>query len=179
MTAGELFLEESLKSFRGLKSNAEKAMEQLREEELHWAYDSSSNSIVVIMKHLAGNMVSRWTDFLTTDGEKPNRNRDGEFEDDIKSRDQITKFWLSGWDILFGTLAGLKEEDLLKTITIRSEPHTVIRAIQRQLVHCAYHCGQIVYAAKMIRGAEFKTLSIARGESSQFIVKPPATGANI
>ncbi len=168
MTTGQIFLEESIKSFRGLKSNAEKAIEQLSDADLHWAYDSESNSIVIIMKHLAGNMVSRWTDFLTTDGEKADRNRDGEFEDDFKSREQLMQYWNHGWKIFLETLNGLNEEDLLKIVYIRKEAHTVVRAIQRQLSHYAYHCGQIVYVAKQIKGKEFKTLSIARGESSKF-----------
>ena len=179
MTTGQIFLEESIKSFRGLKSNAEKAIEQLSDAELHWAYNSESNSIVIIMKHLAGNMLSRWTDFLTTDGEKANRNRDGEFEDDFKSREQLMQYWNDGWKIFLETLNGLNEEDLLKTVYIRKEPHVVVRAIQRQLSHYAYHCGQIVYVAKQIKGTGFKTLSIAKGESSKFVITPQQTGSNL
>lgn len=178
MTTGQIFLDESIKSFRGLKSNAEKAITQLSDAELHWAYNSESNSIVIIMKHLAGNMVSRWTDFLTTDGEKADRNRDGEFEDDFKGREQLMQYWNHGWKIFLETLNGLDEDDLLKTVYIRKEPHIVIRAIQRQLSHYAYHCGQIVYVAKQIKGKEFGTLSIARGESSKFVTTPPKAGSN-
>ena len=178
MNPGELFLEESIKSFKGLKSNAEKATEQLSDQELHWSFNEESNSIAIVMKHLAGNMLSRWTDFLTTDGEKPNRNRDGEFEDDFTSRAQLMEFWNKGWKVLTDTLNGLSEDDLLKTVTIRNEPHTVIRAIQRQLAHYAYHCGQIVYVAKQLRGKEFKTLSIPRGESAKYVSVPPQQGAN-
>lgn len=179
MTVGKIFLEESIKSFRGLKSNAEKALAQLSDAEIHWSLNESSNNIAIIMKHLAGNMISRWTDFLTTDGEKENRHRDGEFEDDFTSRDQLMEFWNKGWRIMLETLSKLKEEDLLKTVYIRQEPHTVIRAIQRQLAHYAYHCGQIVYVAKQIRGKEFKTLSIARGESGKFVHTPPQTNSNV
>jgi len=174
-----IFLEESIKSFRGLKSNSEKAMEQLSDSEMHWAFNEESNSIVIIMKHLAGNMISRWTDFLTTDGEKENRNRDGEFEDDFKTRAQLMEFWNKGWQVFLDTLNNLTEADLLKTVYIRKEPHTVIRAIQRQLAHYAYHCGQIVYVAKQIKGKDFKTLSIARGESSKFVTAPPQANSNV
>jgi uncharacterized damage-inducible protein DinB len=176
MNTSNIFLEESIKSFRGLKSNAEKAIEQISDAELHWSYNEDSNSIAIIIKHMAGNMISRWTDFLTTDGEKPDRNRDGEFEDDFKTREQIMDFWNRGWKVFLDTLNSLQEEDLLKTIYIRKEPHTVIRALQRQLAHYAYHCGQIVYVAKQIKGKDFKTLSIARGESSKFITAPPTSG---
>ena len=176
MTTGQTFLEETIKSFRGLKSNAEKAIEQLTDAEMHWTSNEESNSIVIIMKHMAGNMISRWTDFLTTDGEKENRNRDGEFEDDFTSREQIMDFWNRGWKVFLDTLYSLKEEDLLKTIFIRKEPHTVIRALQRQLAHYGYHCGQIVYVAKMVKGKDFKTLSIARGESNKYIHEAPKSG---
>ena len=176
MSTERTFLEESIKSFRGLKSNAEKAIEQVSDAEMHWSYNEESNSIAIIVKHMAGNMISRWTDFLTTDGEKPDRNRDGEFEDDFQSRQQIMDYWNKGWKIFLDTLNSLREEDLLKRVFIRKEPHTVIRALQRQLAHYAYHCGQIVYVAKQIKGKDFKTLSIARGESSKFVTSPPASG---
>jgi hypothetical protein len=167
------YLTESIKSFHGLKSNAEKAIAQLADGDLHYQPDEESNSIVIIMKHLAGNMISRFTDFLTADGEKPDRNRDGEFIDDFKSREELMAFWNKGWTCVFTAIEDLKEEDVLKTIYIRNEPHTVLRAIQRQLTHYAYHCGQIVFLAKHIKGKEFKTLSIARGKSAEFISRPP------
>jgi hypothetical protein len=176
MSTGLIYLEESIKSFRGLKSNAEKAIEQVSDTELHWTYNEESNSIAIIIKHMAGNMISRWTDFLTTDGEKPDRNRDGEFEDDFKTRQQIMDYWNRGWKVFLDTLNSLTEEDLLKTIYIRKEPHTVIRALQRQLAHYGYHCGQIVYVAKQIKGKDFKTLSIAKGESSKYITVVPKSG---
>ena len=178
MTTGQIFLEESIKSFRGLKSNAEKAMAQISDAEMHWSSNEESNSIVIIMKHLAGNMISRWTDFLTSDGEKENRNRDGEFEDDFNNRELLMEYWNKGWKVFLDTLNSLSENDLLKTIYIRKEPHTVIRAIQRQLAHYAYHCGQIVYIAKEIKGKDFKTLSIARGESAKYVNAPPQTNSN-
>lgn len=176
MTNDKIFLEESIKSFRGLKSTAEKAIGQVSDAELHWTSNEESNSIAIIMKHMAGNMISRWTDFLTSDGEKENRNRDGEFEDDFTSRGQLMNFWNEGWKVFLDTLYSLKEEDLEKTVYIRKEPHSVIRAIQRQLAHYAYHTGQIVFVAKEIRGKDFKTLSIARGESKKYVVTPPASG---
>ena len=173
MSVASIYLEESIKSFHGLKSNAEKALAQLADNDLHYKPDPESNSIVIIMKHLAGNMLSRFTDFMTTDGEKPNRNRDGEFIDDFTSREQLMQFWNQGWTSLFNALNELKEDDLLKTVYVREEPHTVIRALQRQLSHYAYHCGQLVFLAKQIKSTDFKTLSIARGKSNEFIPAPP------
>jgi uncharacterized damage-inducible protein DinB len=177
MNINRTFLEESIKSFRGLKSNAEKAIEQISDAEMHWSYNEESNSVVIIVKHMAGNMISRWTDFLTTDGEKPDRNRDGEFEDDFKSRELVMNYWNRGWKIFLDTLNSLGDDDLEKTVYIRKEPHTVIRAIQRQLAHYAYHTGQIVYLAKQIKGKDFKTLSIARGESLKYVAVAPKSGA--
>ena len=168
MSVSKVFLEESIKSFHGLKSNAEKALVQLADSDLHYQPDPESNSIVIIMKHLAGNMLSRFTDFLTTDGEKPGRNRDNEFIDDFTSLEQLMNYWNEGWTCLFKALDELKEDDLLKTVYIRNEPHTVIRAMQRQLSHYAYHCGQIVFLAKQIKSKDFKTLSIARGKSNEY-----------
>jgi hypothetical protein len=173
LTVAKTYLEEFSKSLHGLKSNTEKAIAQLADAELHFAPNEASNSIVVIMKHVAGNMLSRFTDFLTTDGEKPDRNRDGEFIDDLTSRIALMEFWNSGWTCVLKALESLTEEDLLKTIYIRKEPHTVVRALQRQLVHYAYHCGQIVYLAKQIKAGEFKTLSIPKGESARFLNQPP------
>jgi hypothetical protein len=171
-----VYLLECTKGFRGLKSNAEKALEQLADADLHYVPDKESNSIVILMKHLAGNMLSRFTDFLTSDGEKPDRNRDGEFIDDITSRSQLMDYWNKGWNCLFDALSQLGPDDLLRTVTIRGEPHTVLRALQRQLVHYAYHCGQIVYIAKMIRSEDFHSLSIPRGESGKYISRPPGNG---
>lgn len=169
-----VYLLECLKSFRGLKSNAEKAMEQVTDQELHVQPDSESNSISVIVKHMAGNMRSRFTEFLTTDGEKPNRDRDAEFIDSFNSRDELMKDWNNGWNCVFETLQSLKAEDLDKTVFIRGEAHSVLRAIQRQLVHYAYHTGQIVYLCKHIRSESFTSLSIPRGQSSAFKSQPPS-----
>lgn len=164
----DLYLLESIKSFRGLKSTCEKALEQIEENDFHLQPDSESNSVAIIIKHLSGNMISRFTDFLTTDGEKSNRNRDGEFEDNFKTREEIMLVWNKGWDCLFDTLNKLKSEDLEKTVYIRQEAHTVLRAIHRQLSHYAYHAGQIVYLCKHIKSTQFKSLTIPRGESSKF-----------
>ena len=166
MTVAQTYLEESIKSYHGLKSNVEKALEQLADGDLHWTMNEASNSVAIIMKHIAGNMISRWTDFLTTDGEKENRNRDGEFVDEFISRQQLMDFWNKGWSVCIAALESLTEDDLLKTVFIRKEPHTVIRAIQRQLSHYAYHCGQIVFIAKQIKGKNFKTLSIPRRKAT-------------
>ena len=177
MSIAKTYLEEYSKSLHGLKSNCEKAIAQLADAELHFAPNEASNSIVVIMKHVAGNMLSRFTDFLTTDGEKPDRNRDGEFIDDLTSRVAVMEFWNSGWTCVFNSLDSLTDEDLLKTVYIRKEPHTVLRALQRQLVHYAYHCGQIVSLAKQIKSGDFKTLSIPKGESAKYLNQqpPPST----
>lgn len=177
MSAGKIFIEETIKSFKGLKSNAEKAMEQLSDPEMHYSKNEESNSIAIIMKHVAGNMISRWTDFLTTDGEKEDRHRDSEFIDEFKSRTELMAYWERGWKVTLDSLSALTEGDLEKTIYIRKEPHTVIRAMQRSLAHIAYHCGQIVYVAKELRGSDFKSLSIPRGESSKYVTEPPKSTA--
>lgn len=162
------YLELAIENFQSIKQLAERAMEQLSFEQLHYSPNEESNSIAVIVKHMSGNLKSRFSDFLTSDGEKPDRNRDGEFEGCYESKTQLLKAWNSGWDVLFNTLSLLKEEDLHKTVYIRSEPHQVIEAIQRQIVHQSSHSGQIVYIAKMIKDREWKTLSIPRGKSDKF-----------
>ncbi|HRH66437.1 MAG TPA: DinB family protein [Bacteroidia bacterium] len=167
------YLLESIKSFRGLKSNAEKAIAQISDDELHFQPDAESNSVSILMQHMSGNMLSRFTDFLSSDGEKPGRNRDQEFIDRNLNRDEILKIWNKGWECLLGSLQALQEDDLMKTVTIRQEQHTVLRAVQRQLVHYAYHTGQIVFLCKMIRKNEFISLSIPRGQSAGF-TPPPA-----
>lgn len=159
---GNHYLENSIKAFHSLKSTAEQAMSQLTPEEYHWQPDAESNSVAILIKHLTGNMFSRWTDFLTTDGEKQSRNRDSEFEDEKSSAEQLMIQWERGWKALFDTLAGLTAEDLLKTVTIRNEPHTVMKAIHRQLTHYAGHTGQIYYIAKMLKGESWKSPTIPR-----------------
>jgi len=168
MSMGEIYLDEVRRSLRGHKRLAEGAIAQLRDEELFYQPDSESNSVAVIMKHIAGNMRSRFTDFLTTDGEKPDRHRDQEFEITRETtRGQLTEMWEAGWKITFDTVTSLKPEDLERTVTIRGEPHNVVRALQRAIAHYAYHVGQIVFLAKHVRGADWKSLSIPRGQSEQ------------
>ncbi|SYX83347.1 DUF1572 family protein [Paenibacillus alvei] len=148
--------------FLELKKMGERTFEQLEDEEWNWSYNVDSNSIAVIVKHMSGNMISRWTDFLTTDGEKDDRNRDGEFEDSITSREMLLDVWNRGWKVFLDTLQSLTVDDLIKTVTIRQQPHTVMEAIERQVSHYAYHVGQIVYAAKQLKSEEWSTLSIPR-----------------
>ncbi|TQR44369.1 DUF1572 family protein [Paenibacillus popilliae] len=148
--------------FLELKKMGERTFEQLEDEEWNWSYNVDSNSIAVIVKHMSGNMISRWTDFLTTDGEKDDRNRDGEFEDSITSREMLLDVWNQGWKVFLDTLQSLTVDDLTKTVTIRQQPHTVMEAIERQMSHYAYHVGQIVYAAKQLKSEEWSTLSIPR-----------------
>ena len=162
------YLEASLAMFRHYKSLAERAMGQIREEELLASLDSEGNSIAVIAKHMAGNMRSRWTDFLTTDGEKADRNRDSEFEEPPGSRDVLLAIWEGGWQCLFAALERLTERDLARTITIRGEAHSVMQAINRQVAHYSCHCGQIVFLAKHFKGSEWESLSVPRGKSGEF-----------
>lgn len=150
------------KRFIELKKMGERTFEQLEDEEWNWSYNVDSNSIAVIVKHMTGNMISRWTDFLTTDGEKDDRNRDGEFEDSITSREMLLDVWNRGWKVFLDTLQSLTVDDLTKTVTIRQQPHTVMEAIERQVSHYAYHVGQIVYAAKQLKSEDWSTLSIPR-----------------
>lgn len=165
-------LSEILSCFRKLKSQADRALAQVRGDELFLQLDEESNSLAVIMKHIAGNMRSRWTDFLTSDGEKPDRHRDVEFEIlENEGRDEIFRQWERGWHSLFGALEPLSAEDLEKTVTIRAEPHTVPQAIFRQLAHYAEHVGQIVFLAKHLRSREWQTLSIPRGKSGEILAK--------
>nr|WP_226641723.1 DUF1572 family protein [Mesobacillus subterraneus] len=155
-------------NFKSIKNQSERAMEQLKLEELHYSPTEESNSIAIIAKHMSGNLKSRFRDFLTSDGEKPDRDRDGEFEGAFQTREDLFSHWDAGWNILFQTLSQLSQEDLDKTVYIRNEPHTVIEAIQRQVVHQASHAGQIVYLAKLIKNEEWRTLSIPKGKSRQF-----------
>src|SRR4030095_11925049 len=163
------YLEDSIASLRAYKKLAEKALDQLNEDEFFITLDEEANSIAVIMKHMAGNMFSRWTDFLTTDGEKPNRNRDMEFVIEPKaSKDDFIAFWEQGGQRVFEALEPLRAEDLGKKVLIRGEEHTVIQAINRQLMHYANHIGQIVFLAKHFRAADWKSLSIPRNRSAAF-----------
>jgi hypothetical protein len=157
-----------INAFEANKRIADRAVEQLSDDKLHVALDPNTNSIAVIMKHVAGNLLSRWTDFLTTDGEKPGRNRDDEFVDSFITRAEILERWEQGWTCLLTTLKSLQTRDLSKTVLIRGEPHSVPLAIERSLGHTCYHVGQIVQVARILAGDNWKTLTIPRGGSEQF-----------
>lgn len=162
------YLEGVVKQFQYYKLLGEKTFEQLSEQELNWKYNEESNSIATIIQHISGNMLSRWTDFLTTDGEKTWRNRDDEFSENPLSSAEIITLWNKGWKCLVDTLTSLTEEDLEKIIYIRNEGHTVVEAINRQLAHYPYHIGQIVFIGKMIANTNWKSLSIPKGNSAQY-----------
>lgn len=162
------FLAAAVNAFEANKRLADRAVEQVPDEKLHVALDANTNSIAVIMKHVAGNLASRWTDFLTTDGEKPWRHRDGEFVDDVGGRAELLAVWERGWSCLLTTLRGLRREDLDKTVLVRGEPHSVPLALQRSLGHTCYHVGQIVQLARIHAGDKWTTLTIPRGESEQY-----------
>jgi hypothetical protein len=169
------YLEEARRQFRGYKRLGEGALTQLNDEEFFVTLDSESNSVAIIVKHMAGNMRSRFTDFLTTDGEKPDRYRDQEFElSSETTRAEVTRWWESGWSCVFSAIDALQPEDVQHAVTIRGEPHTVLQAINRQLAHYAYHVGQIVFLAKHLRSKDWKSLSIPRGQSEEFNRKPLA-----
>ncbi len=163
MSTGEVFLRCALTTFQSQKRLAERAILQLTDEQLRTPVVENTNSIAVIMKHMAGNMLSRWTEFLTTDGEKPWRHRDNEFVDDFTSREELMGFWKRGWSCLMATLEALTVDDLTKTVTIRGEPHTAILAVHRQLDHYGYHVGQIVLIARVLAKDKWITLSIPPG----------------
>lgn len=162
------FLSAAIESFEVHKRLADRAVAQVSDEKLHIALDKNTNSIAIIMKHIAGNLSSRWTDFLTTDGEKPWRNRDDEFVDTFSDRAKLLKYWEGGWSCLLRTLNGLAREDLEKTVAIRGEPHSVPLAIERSLGHTCYHVGQIVQVARIHAGEAWNTLTIPRGGSEEF-----------
>jgi Protein of unknown function (DUF1572) len=159
---------DALQSFRNYKKLAERAIQQIDDEDFFKTIDAESNSVAVIVKHIAGNLHSRWRDFLTSDGEKPDRNRDTEFEMVADTRESLIQFWETGWQMLFGNIEPLTVEDFSKTVSIRGEPHTIVEAINRQLTHYSYHIGQIVFLAKHLRSADWKTLSVPKNKSAQF-----------
>ena len=162
------YLEDSLSLFRYYKNLCEQAMAQVSDEQLFTTLDDEMNSIAVIVKHMTGNLRSRWTDFLTSDGEKPTRNRDTEFVDPPQTRESLLQLWKDAWELLFRALEPLTDIDLERTITIRGEAHSVMQAINRQLTHYAYHSGQIVLLAKHLNHANWQSLSIPRNRSSEF-----------
>lgn len=168
MNIAKTYLKVIQERFHAVKDLGDKTIAQLEFEQLKWAFNEDSNNIAIIVKHMSGNMLSRWTNFLTTDGEKPTRNRDDEFIDHLTSKDELLTVWEHGWQVLFETLKQLTEADLLNIVTIRGEQHTVIDAIERQLAHYASHVGQIVYVGKQIKGEQWETLSIPKGQSQAF-----------
>jgi hypothetical protein len=161
------YLTDSLSVFRQCKTLAERAMEQVSDQQLFAPLDEESNSIAILVKHMAGNMRSRWTDFLTTDGEKPDRQRDTEFVDPPASRAALLDLWEDGWRRVFSAIEPLSDADLARRVTIRGEAHSVMQAINRQLAHYASHCGQILLMAKHFKGAEWKSLSIPKAKPAQ------------
>lgn len=166
--ADRLVMDAFVNRFRDQKGMAERAVAQVADEQLHVALDENTNSLAVIMKHMAGNLRSRFRDFLTSDGEKPDRDRDGEFVDDLRTRAAVMAAWEEGWGVLFGSLAALTDEDLGRVVTIRGQPHTVIDALVRALAHQSYHVGQIVQLARYLAKEKWETLTIPRGGSGKF-----------
>lgn len=166
---GQHYLSDAVQTFRDYKKLAERAFAQTSDEDFFKTLDEESNSIGVNIKHMAGNMLSRWTDFLTTDGEKPERNRDIEFVilPGI-TRDDMIAYWEKGWQCVFDAVEPLGPDDLMRTVTIRGEDHTVIQAINRQLAHYAYHTGQIVFLAKHFKSSDWQSLSVPRNRSAEF-----------
>ncbi len=162
------YMEDSISLFRYCKKQGEGAMEQVPDEQLFAALDEEMNSIAIIVKHMAGNMRSRWADFLTSDGEKPDRNRDSEFVAPPATRDDLLRLWNEGWDWVFHALEPLSDSDLERTVMIRGEPHSVMQAINRQIAHYSYHIGQIVFLAKHFKGADWKSLTVPRNKSAEF-----------
>jgi len=166
---GQHYLDDALRRFRDYKKLAERAFAQISDEDFFRTLDEESNSIAINMKHMAGNMISRWTDFLTTDGEKPERNRDLEFVMlPETSKDDMLAYWERGWQCVFDAVEPLKPEDLMRTIRVRGQDHTVVQAINRQLAHYAYHVGQIVFLAKHFKSSEWQSLSVPKNRSAEF-----------
>ena len=159
---------DAVSSFRNYKKMAERAIEQVGDEDFFALIDPEANSVALIVKHIAGNLHSRWRDFLTSDGEKPDRHRDTEFELIGDSRESLMQFWESGWQTLFEAVEPLTVEDFARTVPIRGEPHTIAEALNRQMTHYAYHVGQIVLLAKHFKSADWKTLSVPKNRSAQF-----------
>jgi Protein of unknown function (DUF1572) len=172
------YVEDSIGVLRQYKKLAERALEQMKHEELYSELDAENNPVAIIMKHMAGNMRSRFTDFLTSDGEKPDRNRDSEFVDPPASREALMAMWEAGWECVFRAIEPLAEADLTRTVTIRGEKHSVMQAINRQIAHYSYHCGQIVLLAKHFRSEPWKPLTIPRGKSEEFLQRVKAGEAS-
>lgn len=162
------YLDSARQQFQYYKTLGDRTLAQLADDQLFWQYNPESNTIAIIVKHLWGNMLSRWTDFLTADGEKEWRQREAEFDADIKDRRELEEKWEAGWQCLFSALDSITEEDFDTIIYIRNMGHTVVEAINRQLAHYAYHVGQMVYLGRMLKGSEWLSLSIPRGESAAY-----------
>ena len=162
------YLPSIISTFRSYKSLGDRTFEQVSDNEINYSFTEESNSLAIIVRHLNGNMLSRWTDFLNSDGEKQTRNRDAEFEGALTDKIELLQLWEEGWACLFSALEALSEDDLSRTIYIRAEAHTVLEAINRQLSHYSYHVGQLVFLGKMICGGKWKSLSIPKGKSEQF-----------
>jgi Protein of unknown function (DUF1572) len=166
------YLKDAISSFQAYKKLAEKAIEQVTDQELFVTLDEEGNSIAVVMKHMAGNMMSRWTDFLTSDGEKPDRNRDMEFViEEGTTKEAVLAYWERGWQAVFAALEPLQPQDFERTVSIRGEAHTIVQAINRQLTHYSYHIGQIVFLAKHFRSSQWKSLTVPRNRSAEFNAK--------
>jgi hypothetical protein len=168
------YLEDVIALLRSYKDLAERAMAQVSDADLTRSLDPETNSIALTVKHMAGNMRSRWTDFLTTDGEKPDRNRDAEFEEPPATREAVLSVWNAGWELTLATLASLTSQDLSKTVTIRGENHSVMQALNRQVAHYSYHCGQIVQLAKHFASAHWQSLTVPRRKPASLSEKPSA-----
>ncbi len=171
MDLASQYIDEAFRILRGHKRLADDAIAQLSDEQFFAVLDGESNSVAVIVKHMSGNMRSRFTDFLTSDGEKPDRKRDEEFVMESVSRDAVLGAWEQQWQLVFDTINSLQAEDLERTVTIRAQPHSVLQALNRAVAHLAYHTGQIVFLAKHWKGAEWKTLSVPKGQSEQVNAK--------
>ena len=168
-SSAQHYLADALRTFRDYKTLAERALAQISDEDFFKTIDDESNSIAINIKHMAGNMLSRWTDFLTTDGEKPERNRDIEFVIlPGTTRDEMIAYWEKGWKCVFDAVEPLQPDDLMRTVRIRQQDHTVIQAINRQIAHYAYHTGQIVFLAKHFKSSEWQSLSVPRNRSAEF-----------
>ncbi len=167
-TIQENYIQSAKKQFEYYKSLGEKTFDQLSEEEIFWQYNAESNSVAIMVNHLYGNMMSRWTDFLTTDGEKEWRNRDSEFESIIQTKEEMLDKWQQGWICLFTALDSINDDNFDTVILIRNQRHTIVEAVNRQMMHYAYHSGQIVYVGRMIRGPQWQSLSIPKGQSEEF-----------
>lgn len=164
----ENYLHSVKKQFEYYKILGEKSIQQLEDSALFWQYNDASNSIAIIVNHLHGNMMSRWTDFLTSDGEKEWRNRDNEFDDAIRNRADLMLKWNEGWNCLFNALDTINEDNFTEKIYIRNQEHTITEAVNRQMMHYAYHVGQIVFISKMIQDADWQSLSITKGASKEY-----------